>query len=53
LGGLHRHHDGFGSYDFEPLTPDLTAWPILPKHRETRDGFRHRWGSLRQRSDGY
>src|SRR5258708_5418349 len=49
LGSLHRHR--FGSDDFEPVAPDLTTWPILPKDRLGRKGIlrlgkRQRWDEL-------
>src|SRR5260370_19549635 len=39
----HSHYHCFGTYDFQPVAPDLTAWPILHQHREVWAGFRHRW----------
>src|SRR5260370_18602508 len=30
--GSHGHLHRLGSDDFDPLTPDLAAWPIAPKN---------------------
>src|SRR3989454_11437938 len=30
------HVDGFGAYHFQPVAPDVAAWPIAPNHRGTR-----------------
>src|SRR5712692_8146276 len=36
----HGHVDRFGAYHFEPVTPDVAAWPIAPQHRGTRAWLR-------------
>ena len=44
--------NGLGPHQSDPTPSELTTWPILPKHWETRDEFRRLWGRLRQRGNG-
>jgi hypothetical protein len=39
----------FATHDGEKGAPDLRTWPILPKHRKVRKGFRYRVGSVARR----
>ena len=36
----HGHVDGLGAYHFQPVAPDVAAWPIAPHHRGTRGWLR-------------
>jgi len=44
--------NGLGPHQSDPTPSELTTWPILPKHWDTRDEFRRLWGRLRQRGNG-
>src|SRR5947209_8031437 len=48
--GPHRHHDRFGSHDFEPVASELTARPISPQDR-VRWESRWQLGERRRRSE--
>jgi hypothetical protein len=44
--GSHRDYHGFGADHFQPMAPDMAAWPIAPHHREIRGRLRgddQRW----------
>src|SRR5437870_3256785 len=36
----HDHVDGFRAHHFEPVTPNVAAWPIAPYQRGTRTWLR-------------
>ncbi|WP_201381682.1 hypothetical protein [Ktedonobacter sp. SOSP1-52] len=37
--GFQSHHDCFGADHFEPVPPNLAAWPITPQNRVDRKSF--------------